>query len=85
MSSGRKEWGYRGCDIIPLVGKPKYFGKVLGKYGRVMYRSLYWRVNFTDGTWTYCGTKEDCIDCINQPRNDMRTQNKLLKLLYSDL
>ena len=69
----RLEWKYKGCNIIPVTGeKPKYFGLIGGVSGRVMYRSKYWRVNFSDDTWCYCGTKEDCRKFIDMPRNDMR-------------
>lgn len=67
---GRQSWKYRGCRIAPETGKSRYFGLVQGVHGRIMYRTRYWRVNFPDGTWTFCGTKVDARDYINQPRND---------------
>lgn len=71
---GRQPWKYHGCQIEPVMGEHRYFGLVLGIHGRSQYRTRYWRVNFPDGTWTYCGTKVDVRNYIDSPAQFIRIE-----------
>ena len=70
----RNIWNYRGCVIVPIDCQPQPYGKVAEyeEFGDGRVRRRYWRVEFPDGTWIKCGTKEDCREYIDLPRNDHR-------------
>lgn len=68
----RRVWTYRGCRVEPIIAKSRYFGhpRFVPDSRCVQYRTKFWRVNFPDQTWTFCGTKDECRDYIDNPRND---------------
>lgn len=61
----RKPWSYRGCQILPEVGEPRYFGSPNWPHPNTQYKTRWWKIVFPDQTWTlagYISTAKDCID-----------------------
>lgn len=64
----RQVWKYRGCNILPQSGPPRYFGHSQWEPGSrfPQYYTQWWRIEFPDQTYCLCATKDDVREYVDR-------------------